>query len=47
MNFTATGVAVSATNLQNIVNNPAAFYFNVHSPTNPGGVARGQLNRTQ
>jgi len=29
------------------VNNPAAFYFNVHSPTNPGGVARGQLVRTQ
>jgi hypothetical protein len=47
MSFSATGVSVSATNLQNIVNNPAAFYFNVHSPTNPGGVARGQLVRTQ
>ncbi len=47
MSFSATGVSVSATNLQNIVNNPAAFYFNVHSPTNPGGVSRGQLNRAQ
>jgi CHRD domain len=26
-----------------IVANPAAFYFNVHSALNPGGVARGQL----
>ncbi len=28
---------------QNILNNPAGFYFNVHSTANPGGVARGQL----
>ncbi len=28
---------------QNIINNPAGFYFNVHSTLNPGGVARGQL----
>jgi len=28
---------------QNIINNPAGFYFNVHSTVNPGGVARGQL----
>ena len=47
MTFTATNVSVPAGTLQNIVNNPAAFYFNVHSPTNPGGVARGQLSRTQ
>jgi hypothetical protein len=47
MSFSATNIAVTAANLQLIVNNPAAFYFNVHSPTNPGGVARGQLNRTQ
>ena len=26
-----------------IIANPAGFYFNVHSPTNPGGAARGQL----
>jgi hypothetical protein len=45
LTFTATGVNVPAATLQAIVNNPAGYYFNVHSPTNPGGVARGQLNR--
>ena len=44
--YTATNVAVSAANLQGIVNNPAGYYFNVHSPTNPGGFARGQLQRS-
>jgi CHRD domain len=29
-----------------IVANPSNFYFNVHSFSNPGGVARGQLGRT-
>ena len=28
-------------------NNPAAYYFNVHSPLNPGGFSRGQLTRVQ
>lgn len=38
------GVPVSdAATLQSIIDNPAGFYFNVHSSTNPGGVARGQL----
>ena len=46
MSFTASGVSVPAVTLQQIVNNPAGYYFNVHSPTNGGGVARGQLNRT-
>jgi hypothetical protein len=46
MSFTANNISVPAATLQSIVNNPAGFYFNVHSPTNPGGVARGQLNRT-
>jgi CHRD domain-containing protein len=46
MQFTVSGVAVPTATLQSIVNNPAGFYFNVHSPLNPGGVARGQLNRT-
>ena len=32
---------------QAILNNPAAFYFNVHSTVNPGGVARAQLVRQQ
>jgi hypothetical protein len=33
--------------LQAIINNPAGFYFNVHSTLNPGGVARGQLVKVQ
>jgi len=32
-----------AATLQSIIDNPANFYFNIHSSTNPGGVARGQL----
>lgn len=40
-------VAVDPTLAQSIVNNPGAFYFNVHTPANPGGVARGQLVRIQ
>jgi hypothetical protein len=40
-----TGSNVDAANLQAIIDNPANFYFNVHSVTNPGGVARGQLAR--
>jgi hypothetical protein len=30
---------------QAIINNPAGFYFNVHTQLNPGGAARGQLVR--
>jgi len=30
-----------------IINNPAGFYFNVHTALNPGGVARGQLVKAQ
>ena len=43
--FTFTNVPVDPALAQQILNNPAAFYFNVHSPTNPGGFARGQLQR--
>jgi hypothetical protein len=32
---------------QQIINNPAGFYFNAHSTLNPGGVARGQLVKVQ
>ena len=32
-------------NAQAIINNPAGFYFNVHSSLNPNGVIRGQLVR--
>lgn len=45
--FTATNLPVTAEIAQGILNNPAGFYFNVHSTTNPGGVARGQLVRQQ
>jgi hypothetical protein len=38
-----TGQNVDATNLQAIIDNPAGYYFNVHSTNNGGGVARGQL----
>jgi CHRD domain-containing protein len=43
--FTKSNVAVDAALAQRILNNPAGFYFNVHSTLNPGGFARGQLNR--
>ena len=32
---------------QQILANPAGFYFNIHTALNPGGVARGQLVRVQ
>jgi hypothetical protein len=47
--FTFTGVAggrdadAAATNVRNILANPQNFYFNIHTPLNPGGVMRGQL----
>lgn len=31
--------------VNNIVNNPGGFYFNVHTALNPGGAVRGQLGR--
>jgi hypothetical protein len=45
--FRQTGVAVSAANAAALIANPSAFYFNIHSPLNPGGFARGQLTRIQ
>ena len=45
--FNATNITMTAQTAQAIINNPAGFYFNVHSPLNPGGVARGQLVRIQ
>jgi hypothetical protein len=36
-------VSVDPAVTQSILNNPAGFYFNVHSTINSGGVARGQL----
>ena len=43
--LTFNGVGIDATVAQNIIDNPAGFYFNVHSVLNPGGVVRGQLVR--
>ncbi|HTI41080.1 MAG TPA: CHRD domain-containing protein [Vicinamibacterales bacterium] len=45
--FTFRGVIADPAVVQQIINNPAAFYFNVHSPSNPGGFSRGQLTRIQ
>jgi len=40
------GFPVSPVDVANqIINNPAGFYFNVHTATNPGGAVRGQLVR--
>ncbi|HEV3063075.1 MAG TPA: CHRD domain-containing protein [Vicinamibacterales bacterium] len=33
--------------MQQILDNPSGFYFNVHSNLNPGGFSRGQLVRVQ
>jgi hypothetical protein len=43
--LTFNSITVDPVVAQNIIDNPAAFYFNVHSTANPGGVARGQLVR--
>jgi hypothetical protein len=37
------GIAVNAAVANAILSNPAGFYFNVHTPLNPGGAVRGQL----
>jgi len=42
---TKTNVSVTANIAQDIISNPANYYFNVHSPLNPAGMARGQLVR--
>ncbi len=42
--FTFRDVSVTAATMAAILVNPSAFYFNVHTSTNPGGVARGQLS---
>jgi len=45
--FTAANLTVDAALANQILTNPAGYYFNIHSSLNPGGVARGQLVRTQ
>jgi hypothetical protein len=41
--FSRSGLATTPAIAQAIINNPAGFYFNVHTALSPGGVARGQL----
>ena len=37
--------SLSQDQAQQIVANPAGFYFNVHTNANPSGAVRGQLTR--
>ena len=41
--FTKTAQPLDAAVAQNILNDPASFYFNVHTQANTGGAVRGQL----
>ena len=41
--FSRNGISLAAATAQSIIDNPAGFYFNVHTTLNPGGVMRGQL----
>lgn len=45
--LTVTSVPMTPEVAQQILNNPAGYYFNIHTAANPGGVARGQLVRQQ
>ena len=39
--------AITVEQAQNLVNNPAGYYFNVHTQLNRGGAIRAQLVRVQ
>jgi hypothetical protein len=41
------GSPITLAQAEQIVANPAGYYFNVHTPLNPGGAARGQMVRVQ
>jgi hypothetical protein len=43
--FTRSGIDVTPDLANQILANPAGFYFNIHSTLNAAGVARGQLVR--
>ncbi len=47
VSFSRSGLTVTPAVAQAIINNPAGFYFNVHSALSPGGIARGQLGAAQ
>lgn len=40
------GVGINIETANQLIANPSAFYFNVHTALNPGGALRGQLVRT-
>src|SRR5262249_54209203 len=40
-------VTLTADEANTILANPGNFYLNIHTAANPGGAARGQLNRVQ
>jgi len=45
--FTKTAVApADVATAQGVLNNPAGYYFNVHTTVNTGGAARGQMVKT-
>lgn len=44
-NHTFSNISITATDINNIMSNPAGFYFNAHTLLNPGGAVRGQLVR--
>jgi hypothetical protein len=46
-NLIVTNIGISQALATQIMNNPAGFYFNMHTPLNPGGAIRGQLSRLQ
>ena len=41
--FNLNAVSTGADHIAAILANPSQFYFNVHTPLNPGGAIRGQL----
>jgi len=45
--FTKTNINVPLDVIQAMLTNPAGYYFNIHTQLNGGGVARGQLTKTQ
>lgn len=45
--FTKRGLSLTVDQANAIIANPAAFYLNIHTAANAGGVARGQLTRVQ
>jgi hypothetical protein len=45
--FQVGGISVDPALAQAIIDNPGGYYFNLHTPLNPGGVLRGQLMRTR